>query len=97
MDKNIQFLTKMTSKKQYFDRESIIDYNESKMRYTQGLIYIQKLMNLLKILRIILKKLLHINTHSALKLAFLLPNKHKSYEPSVIEMLILNDYFINKK
>ena len=33
----------MTSKKQYPDSDSIIDYNESKLKYTPGLIYYSKM------------------------------------------------------
>ena len=48
MNEEITFLKILTSKRQYPDKDATIDYDESKMKYTPGLIYYSKINELIE-------------------------------------------------
>ena len=48
MNEEITFLKILTSKRQYPDKDATIDSDESKMKYTPGLIYYSKINELIE-------------------------------------------------
>ena len=48
MNEEITFLKILTSKLQYSDKDATIDSNESKMKYTPGIIYYSKINELIE-------------------------------------------------
>ena len=94
MNEEITFLKILTSKRQYPDRDEMIGSDESKMKYTSGLIYNSKINELIEDSDDYYEESKeYIITNSYSTLYFKASNEHANCDVPTIEKLMLDDYF----